>query len=238
MKKNIVFFNHYHNGDLFAVKYFMKHVMNCLPDREFKIVHRNSEEVLKDLNVEFSHIENYSFLNERDVFHESEDSIFINTWIANFITGLPFITNWGTYYKKMFSYIFAELSLRIGEDIPLLPMESYIPEIDYSYFKIPNDFNCDYDNTIIFSNGPVRSFQSSLAETDFIVSFLLENFPNKTIILTHKTNIEHENIIYTSDIIKKNDGEVLLENGYKTSDINEISYIADKKCKYIIGRNS
>jgi hypothetical protein len=55
---------------------------------------------------------------------------------------------------------------------------------------------------------------------------LLDAFPNRKIIPTHRTPIINDNILYTDDIIKTFGG-----------DLNEISWIAEK-CKYIIGRNS
>lgn len=227
MKNNIVFYHHFSNGDIFSVKYYIKQIMSCLPNYNFYYAHYRGDQLIKDLDIQILNLMEYPYMDNRQVFIESDNTIFINTWIGHFIDDNN-RTNWKTYHG-MFEFIYARLSEMTGVNIPLLPMEKYIPDIDYSKFDIPHSLKTDYDNTIIFSNGPVVSFQSNLKDnnTDFIVKFLLEAFPDKKLILTHECPIVHDNIMYTSEIINK-----------VGSDLNEISYIADKHCKYIIGRNS
>jgi hypothetical protein len=126
----------------------------------------------------------------------------------------------------MYKIILNEINNRCNVDLKIKDIYYYFPEIDFSLYDVPRGFTVDYDNTIIFSNGPVRSGQSNLIDINFVTHLLFNLFPEKKIILTHISQISHPNIIYTSDIIKT-----------QGSDLNEISWVAEK-CKYIIGRNS
>ena len=62
-------------------------------------------------------------------------------------------------------------------------------------------------------------------DTDSVVEKLSEKYPNVLFFLTMKTNINKENVAYTSDIIKLD------------CDMNENSYLSTK-CDIIVGRPS
>ena len=47
----IVFFNHYHRGDLHTSKEFVKEVMNKLPDIEFEYWHSNPDSILQEIGI-------------------------------------------------------------------------------------------------------------------------------------------------------------------------------------------
>jgi len=103
---------------------------------------------------------------------------------------------------------------------------TYSPFVDDLYFSIPNNIEIDYENTIIFSNGPALSGQSEVSSTEGIVDSLLQAFPEKSLILTYPSSISHKNISYTSDLLQAS-----------MPDLNEIS-ILSRRCKYLIGRQS
>jgi len=111
--------------------------------------------------------------------------------------------------------------------IKIKDIKDYVYETDYSCYDIPSNLSLDYENTVMISNGNVMSGQSNLQSMDNIIHYLVNVFPEKKFILTHESSIQSNNILYTKDLIQTNG-----------SDLNEISYIADKHCKYIIGRQS
>ena len=224
MINQIVFYNHYHNGDVFISKQYIKYIMSLFPDFEYTYYHANTPKLLKDLGIKTLPISNTNLPQKEQVFVIGK-TIYVNTWIGAQEThskyGCTFVG-----YNFMWSNIYQEIARIFDTRLPFGNKYYYIPETDYSFYDIPNDLNIDYNNTILFSNGRVDSDQASWQDTDFIVNALLDNFKDKTIILTHKTNIKNNRILYTNDIVKTTDG-----------DLNEISWIAEK-CKYLIGRHS
>jgi hypothetical protein len=223
MIDKIVYYNHFHNGDVFLSKEYIKELILLFPNMKHIYYHENSSKLLKDLNIQTLSIKDVDFPQKNQIFVK-DNTIYINTWIvaADFhLNGCNFIS-----YSSMWSYIYEKINDILKTNILIKDEYFYIPETDYSFYDIPSDFSIDYDNTILFSNGNVNSGQAYRQDTEHIVHSLLNNFKDKTIILTHKTSINNDNIKYTDDIIKTIDG-----------DLNEISWIAER-CKHIIGRNS
>jgi hypothetical protein len=149
--KNIAFYNHYHNGDVFATKAYVKEITDAFPDLKFFYMHRNSNKLLADLPIEIFNINYFPSLYDRTkiIVGEVDNTIYINTWIRNILesgTGV----NWETYHL-MFKEFYSFLNEYFGSNLILKDKNFYIPEIDFSFFDIPNDFVCDYENTIIFS---------------------------------------------------------------------------------------
>jgi hypothetical protein len=218
----IVFYNHYHNGDIFASKAYVEDIIKEFPGYEFYYQHFNSSKLLRDVNIEFRSLEvPLGPVTDRTPFLVDKDTIFINTWIANYLE-LGNGINWITY-QKMFRKIYSFIEDETDKKIEVGPAEYYIPEIKYEYFDIP-DINIPKDS-ILISNGPTMSGQSALDSMDSVVNAVLEN-TDSTVILTHFSNIRNDKIVYTNNLINTSGG-----------DLNEISWVASN-CKYIIGRNS
>lgn len=218
----IVFFNHYHNGDIFASKGYIADLIKELSSHELYYQHYNSPKLLRDLNIQYQTLEvpmgNFS---DRNPMAGDKESIFVNTWIGNYLSRDNGI-NWNTYHK-MFSKIYSVLADMMDRPVELGPLEYYFPEINYEYFDIP-DIKIPR-GAIIISNGPVLSGQSTLLDLNNIIGGLLEK-TDRDIILTHFAPFNSDRIHYTNNIIDTTGG-----------DLNEISWIASQ-CDYLIGRNS
>lgn len=218
----IVFFNHYHNGDIFASKGYIKDLVKELSSHELYYQHYHSPKLLRDINIQHQTLEvplgNFS---DRNPMAGDKDSIFINTWIGNHLSRDNGI-NWNTYHM-MFSKIYSALADMMDRSIEVGPVEYYFPEIDYEYFDIP-DIKIP-KGSIIISNGPVLSGQSNLPDLNNIISGLLEK-TDRNIILTHFAPFNSDRIHYTNNMIETTGG-----------DLNEISWVASQ-CDYLIGRNS
>lgn len=218
----IVFFNHYHNGDIFASKGYISDLIQTLHGYEFIYQHFHSPKLLNDLNIGYKSLNNpLGNISDRTPFLIENDTIFINTWIGNYLH-LGDGINWNTYHR-MFKLIYNYLSESTDIPIELDNKEYYVPSIDYSYFDIP-DIQIP-DASIIISNGPVMSGQSSLADLNSVISYVLNN-TDSYVFLTHFAPFNHDNVFYTNNIINTKNG-----------DLNEISWIASQ-CKILIGRNS
>jgi hypothetical protein len=111
------------------------------------------------------------------------------------------------------------------------PIESYIPDINWSSYDISGIDNFFLSNNkkfyCLISNGDVLSGQSKNHNLNRIIEPIAERYKNVGFILTNSNNkIIKENVFYTDDIIKTDGG-----------DLNEIGYIGTK-CDIIIGRGS
>ena len=120
MINKIVFYNHYHNGDVFISKQYIKHIMSLFPDMEYVYYHPNSPKLLKDLNI------NTLSINDVDLPQKIQtlvvgNILYINTWIGAQEThskyGCTFVG-----YNFMWSNIYKEI-------INQLPMKIIIPKI-------------------------------------------------------------------------------------------------------------
>lgn len=222
MIKKIVFFNHFHNGDIFASKEYIRQIINSLPNISFEYSHGNSEKLLKDLEIGYSNINSSNLgVTPRTKFFIVYDTLLINTWIGNYLekeTGVNWIT-----YNYMFNQIYKYLRDTDVVDIKKKNVYFYIPTIDFKKFDIPTQKI--KAGTILLSNGPSLSGQSDTLGFDGLINEILEK-TDRNIILTHDSIISDSRIQYTNNIIKASNG-----------DLNEISYVAEQ-CDILIGRNS
>ena len=218
----IVFFNHYHNGDIFASKGYIADLIKEFSSHELYYQHYHSGKLLRDLNIQHQTLEApLGKFSDRTPLSGDKDSLYINTWIGNYLPYGDGI-NWNTYHT-MFSKIYSAVSDMIDGFIELGPKEYYVPEINYEYFDIP-DVKVPL-GSIIISNGPVLSGQSDLGDLNGLIQRLLDE-TDRHIILTHFAPFNSERISFTNNIISTTGG-----------DLNEISWLASE-CEYIIGRNS
>jgi hypothetical protein len=221
MIKNIIFYNHAHNGDIFLSKGYVSHIIKNLPNINFAYAHEKSDKVLRDLKI--GHINVHGVAEMYEKYSLLDETLYINTWVGNYLHYGD--CNWKTLHL-MYSDIINFINNYIDYKIELMTLEQYCPTIDFSFYDIPKNFDLDFEETIIFSNGPVLSGQSNIINMDQIINEILNVFPNRKIILTHHSNIQNDRIIYSSSIIQSND-----------TDLNEIAWLSTK-CKYIIGRQS
>jgi hypothetical protein len=226
--KKICFFNHYHNGDLFHSKAFIKEIVKTI-DTEFEYAHTNNPVVISDLDIPHIGIPNLSPYSK---FVDSDNILYVNTWIGcYFDSNKPFNGECTLRFSyQMFGEIYEYLNQFFGSSLHLNSIEKYFPFVDYSKFdcsRIDQFLNDHSEKKILFSNGPCLSGQSHYNGdmSEIIEKCALSN-PEKLFIATYKFDTNSSNIKFTSDIIQSD-----------TCDLNEISYIS-KHCNLIIGRNS
>jgi len=224
--KRIAFFNYFHNGDIFLSKPYVKHIAESLPQFSFSYAHSNGSKIIKDIGIDYQEL-NSSYFPESAEYFINGDTLLINTHVGKYFSYIEDAEcNWITTHK-VYEKINKNIFDAIGVKIKIKDIKDYVYETDYSCYDIPSNLSLDYENTVMISNGNVMSGQSNLQSMDNIIHYLVNVFPEKKFILTHESSIQSNNILYTKDLIQTNG-----------SDLNEISYIADKHCKYIIGRQS
>jgi hypothetical protein len=219
---DLVLYNHYHNGDIFASKGYVADLIKEFKGSEITYQHNNSAKLLRDLNISFVSIEvPLGHLRDRVKYFVENNKLFVNTWIGNYLNPSVGI-NWSTYHL-MFEEIYSFISNEIDKEIQLGPLEYYVPEINFDYFDIP-DISVP-EKSIIISNGPVMSGQSYLSDLNPLINQIVSG-TDYNVFLTHFAPFNHDRIHYTNNLISTTGG-----------DLNEISWIAGQ-CEYIIGRNS
>ena len=123
---NVCFFNHWHNGDLFSGRGFIKHIMDKTPNVNYTFAHNCSPKILSDLgqvvglNTVPVH-SNYRFFQDPQTF-------FINSWVGVYIQEFAAPGeqhgNWISL-QKMFSHVAHNIGYGLGESltIPEDPLE-------------------------------------------------------------------------------------------------------------------
>lgn len=223
--KKIIFFNNFHNGDLFICKSFVKFIMNNFP-AEYFYIHGRHPSILQDikLNVISGNI------NLPDKLLEINDEIYINSWIGNYLGHFYYSGCNLKLLYEMFSDLVGKLNVIYNSDVKLNPNpEEYFPYIEYKDYNINGIDKFLLENSqekILFSNGPALSDQnfnnSNLQE---IITESAKANPEKIFIVTEKFYATESNIIFTEDMTGC------------FPDVNEIGYLS-KFCSKIIGRSS
>jgi len=226
----IIFFNHFHRGDLHTNKEFIRQIMQELPDVEFEYMHANPDKLLLDLNIPT--VGTPDNLDKNSVFYQDDDTLYVNTWVA---------ANWDLFCKhgginmhtlyEQWGNIFKTINECFETDIQLKAKEEYLPRIDYSLFEIHNvntyiESNPDNRKVLICNNVPQsgQSLNSNLSE--YIID-AAKKYSDTHFICTNEFHTAGlENILFTSDIVSVED-----------CDLHEISYLSTF-CDAVIGKNS
>jgi len=231
--KNIVFFNHWHYGDLFSTRGLVTDIQRQLPDFRYSYAHRNNPLATRDL-VTFTLSPNkidqiLNSIDQRTRFAQSDDTIFINTWIGAY-EGMwegfhpPYLDHY-VIFKTMHSLLNQHFNLNLNI---LESVWDYIPDIDYSKIdtsKIDQIVSEITGSLYLICNNLVKSAQSDMGFMENTVEILARQYPNDTFIVTHGINSTLSNIRCTYNIFQ-------MEN-----DLLEISYLS-KFAKVIVGKNS
>lgn len=245
--KNILFYNLWHNGDVFSGRGYIKHIIDSLPSVKFGYYHKNNKKIVADLvRMQFTpELKKWEIeaLNFRKIY-ETESTIYINTWVGTYfhqnidrmqdypevIVNLP-NEGHGNYLSlhKMYQFIVGYLNDKHNANIDFIdaPMH-YVPQVNWKYYdvkRVDEFVNSTRQAKHLICNGIARSLQTSVGSMQEVISVLAKQHPNDVFICTEKFDSSFTNIVFTDDIVK-------LDN-----DINEIAYLSTY-CDTIIGKNS
>ena len=226
---NIIFFNHFHNGDIHLSKNLINHIIDAFPNIKCHYSHGCSNRLLLDKpNVPIINTAHGQLNPHLPGILYANNTLFVNTWVG--CDNGKFLANGCIYPSlyEMFNYYCTVLNIN-----PLGPIENYIPTIDFSYYNVEtinNHFNSTSANKNIFIvNGNCYSGQDT-NNFDFttLIRTLAENKPNYNFYISNNNfNLDKPaNVFLTDDIIDK---DIIGNN------LNENAYIT-KFCDIIIGR--
>jgi hypothetical protein len=230
--RNVTFFNHYGNGDLWISREFVKRIVELIPADNYYYAHSKDHHLLFDLPyIEKADIT--SICDMREPYIICGDSLYINTWLG-YAYGkyvFPNVTLSINNMKRMFTDTLSYLGIDYKFDEA---NANYVPNPNYMYISdnyITNINKFTLDNIqskfVLVSNGNVQSNQAFNFDFKPILQNLANRHENTVFIVTEDYQNKPENIVYVGDIIKKTEG----------SDLPEISYFS-QFMDLIIGRSS
>jgi hypothetical protein len=236
MYKNIVFYNHFHNGDIHLSREFVRKLSEVfrqkLPGVNISYSHKNNASLLADIpNLGYNQVP----LN----WHEHEgvmirgDTILINTWYAQ--RRFLYMNRYGITFDCLYLIFDDVCKTHFGFSLSEIESDptKWFPAIDFSKFEIANAkqrLDACQEPMVLVSNGHALSGQAENFPMLPAICNLANKYQGIVFILTnHEPNFnpsQHSNIFYSSDIIKK--------NGF---DLNENAFVSTY-CDVIIGRAS
>lgn len=234
MIKNICFYNHWHNGDVFAGKAFIQMLQQACPNLNYMYALAGDPYIIKDLNCDCGHVNQLpAQVTDRVPGMVLHDTLFINTWIGVHMSqvALPGEQhgNYPSLYR-MWSAIYAKIAevLQVGIHMP----DSIWCAVARTNWQA---YNCepadqfvqahDANKKLLFCNGSVRSGQSAWGDMKPVVQELAAAHTDWRLICTQQFETDLPNIHFTSHMFNQ------------PCDINEIAYLSTK-CDLIWGKNS
>ena len=226
--KRIVFFNHFHNGDIHLARGIVREIVRALTGATFLYSHACPSDLLADMpsidhdSALFKQLRN----NKPYLVDRSSGTVFINTWIGCLGTQTVEATG-GCNILLLHEILAASVRRSLGLVLP--PVTECMPAPDFSNFHIQS-INAFMQNDarvkILISNGKVLSQQSTDFDFAPFILALAEKFPSILFVPSNPTGLNRPNIIHSADIIQKN-----------APDLNENGYLSTF-CSAVIGRSS
>jgi len=234
--KCVIFYNHYHNGDIHYSRNFCRDIIKGLreynSDLKFYYFHSNNPTLVQDVCDFIPHtvydLSNIgSHINQHSQIIVQKDHLFLNTWIGS--VGYKFLGEEGCTLDsniRMYREMYDQLNSLFNINLTIKERDTYLPEIEFSKFRI-NEIKPLPKNIVLVCNNFVASGQAP--NFDFSHDFIAisEQYPHLNFILTNKYEPHitgKSNVYYIDEFI----------SGFN---LNEIGYIS-LNCKLIVGRNS
>jgi hypothetical protein len=245
MIDKIIFYNHYHRGDLMTHRGFLIDLKLLLPSVKFEYLHFNHPKLTKDLDIPL--VGNPRDIDEKIKFFKQDNVLYINTWIGAWPDvmklhgGLNMFSLWNQW-KEIYQYISNNINIVIAVN---KNPEYYLPSIKFNSYDTSavDQYLKESKNSlkVLLCNGPPKSKQSFNYNMESFITDLAKTYNDIHFICTEKFNTVQKNILFTDDIINEQDvcknrapWEDRIVN---ICDLPEISYLSEH-CQIIVGKNS
>lgn len=227
MYNQVIFYNHFGNGDIYESREFVKEWMRIVPANKYLYAHGKNLKILYDIDGLYFMEPTIHMEPMRGVFDDLNGNLYVNTWIGR--DGKYVLPGIGCTVEKLFEMHNDMLGVYGLGKLGGSPVD-YIPSIDYTKYDISG---CDafINETIglervFVDNGLVQSMQAENFEFNPIIEDIAKSRKDLIFIITHWFQTSCNNIISTNSITK--------QNGF---DLNQVSYLS-LFCKTLVGRNS
>lgn len=197
-ERRIFFYNHYHNGDVFYSREFVRDMM-AKAGGSHVYLHRNDPSIFKDFGIDQAPMEGHA-IDEQKPFFDDGESIYINTWVGQ--SELKFASRLGCSLMANYA-MYSKIYEALG--ISMEPMDFYIPRVDFDKvgrFKVGRGF-------VLVCNNMVMSGQSSNFDFDPVVEKLSRTYGDKMFVMTNETSVDRPNVARASEIIGFDKGNLL-----------------------------
>jgi hypothetical protein len=230
---SIIFFNHWHYGDLFSTRGLIDDIRSQLPDNfPLLYAHYKNPAATADVAQQLDKQNCAILLNkiyERNPFLNGPDTIFINTWVGAYQGLWPNTHPSYISHHVIYGHLYHALKNNYGLEFKLNPdVWHYVPDIDYSVIdrSVTDKFVQNASGKIfLFCNGGVQSTQSSMGNMAQTIIWLSKVYTDDTFVATERFETNQPNIVFTDDIYNK------------PCDIIDISYLS-RSSHLIVGKNS
>lgn len=227
----IIFYNHFHKGDMHTHKEFVRQIKNKLADFQFEYHTNNPQKLIDELSIKIT--DNPHKFDQSKPLYKSGDTLCVNTWVGCFwdvfckhggINMHTLYEQWGKLYNA--------INKTFGTSLELKPnKEDYLPRIDYNQLNTAHvdnflEFRKDRFKVLICNNEP-HSGQSFVSDMKDIINQLADQHGHVDFYCTNSFKTVADNIFFTNEITKFAD----------TCDLLEISYLSSK-VNVIVGKNS
>jgi hypothetical protein len=221
----IIFYNFYHNGDIFVSKGLVNFIINNIQAKEYYYFHCNSSKLIQDI-PKIKHIKKLPSNDlEYSGWRIDENTLWCNTWYNSF-NKQEFE---GCTIQTLFKVFKRGLKEVINFDLPGEPLD-YLPDINFDFFNVDYLFNMilPLRKIILIDNCNVLSGQSHNFDFNPVIDHISNQFSDIVFLVTNKNgdDIIKKNVTYCSDVIDE-----------RENNLNEISYLSGF-CDILIGRNS
>ncbi len=225
MLDNVIFYNHYGNGDLFISREFVKEIMKVVPAKNYLYAHAKNPRMFADIpNLGYTKITDAMQMRSRCA--KVGNDVLINTWLgvdSTFVTRANSCSIYNSF--RMFNYILMSL----GYTHLSQPLENYLPSVDYSKFDITpvDEFVKNHKDLILICNCQAQSGQAENFDMTPVIQSVCNTYPNMTFVVSDSVNVKAPNYVTSAEVTKSKDG----------FDLNEISYLSTFS-NLIVGRSS
>lgn len=232
----ILFYNYFHNGDIFNSKPFVKEIIENIDVSVF-YAHNANQKILEELKLKQFTLQQI-FSNSQEFYNEKivkgQEFILINTWIGAYFTKDKSACTLKFSYD-MYNNIYNSINELYGTNLTLKEnILEYFPTIDFNKLnldRIVQYVNNESRKKVLICNGPGLSNQCNKYNQNMenIIADLATSFKDTVFICTDSSIIctkTFDNVITTDEIIRE-----------PNFDLNEISYLSTF-CDIIVGRSS
>jgi len=229
MLKELGFYNHFGNGDVFESREFVREIMNLFPAERYTYYNSRSPRLLLDI-PEITVINKIpTYLNGMRATVEQDNSLFINTWIGRDSRYVfPGYACTVEKLHEMYNDILKKYGKKLHFDNPL----HYLTAVDYQNFDCDSivefvETHLESNNGIYISNGFVNSNQAKNFDMTPLIFELAGRNKDRLFFITMDVPDKPKNVIDANSLVSP----------YLDSNLMELSYLSIF-CNTIIGRNS
>ena len=225
--KKLIFFNHWHKGDIFVSRGLIKYILNLGLSDKYYYYHGCERKLLAD----FPQIQSRPISDcnkDMSVLNFSyPEKVYLNTWYRR----SPKFDVYQIAFMSLYTLFKSHMDTAIKEPFSPDPID-VLPQVDFNFFEVDHIKHyletSPYKKKILVSNGACHSGQAANFSLNPAIGELASKYPDILFLVTNgiENPVLLPNVVYTANIINSTEVD-LIENGYIST-----------FCDTIVGRSS